>query len=304
MKLKIFKIYNNNLGIAGNILYALEILNYRKSNELIFFDFKNVLYSNKINTWDKFFYQPFYEFNDLIEKKIKNKNFEIEHYKTNKFFKFSYFNNNTKFFYNAELVEPLRKKFLKYIKFKNNIIDKYQTFKRKNLIQYALSVHLRGGDRFQIRPWNKMESFSSGTSLKCPKNYLKLLSNMKYEKYIEKIYQAKNLNKIFLATDDKLFYMKMKKKFNSLMLPNYSSMLNKYKISDFNDDQDIGVHQLNVYEDEETKTKLGEEAIIDSMIMSKCKYSILSKSSISLLTILLKNDYNFSFIDGDINYTS
>jgi hypothetical protein len=97
MKLKIFKINNNNLGIAGNILCALEILNYRKSNELIFFDFKNVLYSNKINTWDKFFYQPFHEINDLIEKKIKNKNFEIEHYKTNKFFKFSYFNNNTKF---------------------------------------------------------------------------------------------------------------------------------------------------------------------------------------------------------------
>ena len=303
MKLKIIKIKNNNLGIAGNIICALEILNYRKKNELIYFDFKNVLYSNKINTWDKFCYQPFYEFNDLIQKKIKQKNYEIEHYKNNNFFKFNYFYNDDKIFYNTKVVEPLRKKLKKYIRFKNNIISKYKTFKNQNLAQNTLSIHLRGGDRFQVRPWNKIRLVHNKNIKTEPyKKYNILFNFSKYEEYIKKIFNTKNCNKIFLATDDKYYLMNMKKKFNTSMLPSYSKLINKYKIDTFNDNQDLGAHQLNVYEDEETKTRLGEEAIIDSIIMSKCKYSLLSKSNVSLLSILLRDNYNFSFLDGHIKY--
>jgi hypothetical protein len=303
MKLKIFKIYNNNLGIAGNILSALEILHYKKKGELLFFDFKNVLYSNKINTWDKFFYQPFYEFNDLIEKKINNKDFEIEYYSAKKFYRFNYFNNNNKQFYDTKFIEPLKNKFKKYIRFKNNIIDKYKVFIKKNLSRNTLSLHLRGGDRFQVRPWNKLKLNNNiDENKKHYKNYNKLLNFRRYENFLKKILQTKKFNKIFLATDDWYYFNNVKKKFKTLLLPNYSTIKNKYRFDIFKNKQELGIHQLNVYADEETKTKLGEEAIIDAVIMSKCKYSILSKSNISLLTILLRDDYNFEFIDDHIKY--
>ncbi len=303
MRLKIMKIKNNNLGIAGNIICALDILISRKNNELIFFDFKNPLYSNKINTWDKFFYQPFYEFNDLIEKKIKQKNFEIEYYKTSKLFKFGYCYNDDKIFYNTKIVQPLRKKLKKYIRFKDNVISKYKSFKNKNLTQNTLSVHLRGGDKFQERPWNKIRSIHNiNTKMESYKKKLTLLNFSNFEEYIKKTFQTKECDKIFLATDDKYYLLNMKKKFKTLILPSYSKLINKYKIDTFNDKQDLGAHQLNVYEDEETKTRLGEEAIIDSIIMSKCKYSLLSKSNVSLLSILLRDDYNFSFLDGHTKY--
>ena len=79
MQLKIIKLNTEVVGIGGNILLALEALNNRKKNELIYFKFNNLLYSNQSNLWDKFFIQPFAEYTDVIKKKIQKKNFIVEY---------------------------------------------------------------------------------------------------------------------------------------------------------------------------------------------------------------------------------
>ena len=76
MELKLYRLKNNLMGIGGNILIALEILYYKRSNELIYFDFENMLYSNSGNIWNKYFYQPYAEYEDLIKSKIKKKNIQ------------------------------------------------------------------------------------------------------------------------------------------------------------------------------------------------------------------------------------
>ena len=54
MELKLYRLKNNLIGIGSNILIALEILYYKRSNELIV-DFENMLYSNSGNIWNKYF---------------------------------------------------------------------------------------------------------------------------------------------------------------------------------------------------------------------------------------------------------
>ena len=61
-----------------------------------------------------------------------------------------------------------------------------------------------------------------------------------------------------------------------------------------------GVHRDNIYQNEDFKTKLGEEAILDSIIMSKCSYSLLSQSNLSLVSILLRKDYKYQLIDENL----
>ena len=61
MNLKI--IYYNELnGICGNLLNVIECLIKRKKN--LFILLKIFLYSNKLNVWEKFFFQPFEEYQD------------------------------------------------------------------------------------------------------------------------------------------------------------------------------------------------------------------------------------------------
>ena len=65
-------------------------------------------------------------------------------------------------------------------------------------------------------------------------------------------------------------------------------------------EQDTGTHFINVYGSENWKTQLGTEALTDAILLSKCKYSLLSQSNLSLASILLRDDYNFEFLDAHI----
>jgi hypothetical protein len=69
--LKIAEINQEDLGIGGVILQALQSLKNRKKREIIFIECKNISYTNNANVWDKFLLQPFTEYEDLIKNKIK-----------------------------------------------------------------------------------------------------------------------------------------------------------------------------------------------------------------------------------------
>jgi hypothetical protein len=104
-----------------------------------------------------------------------------------------------------------------------------------------------------------------------------------------KVAQKIKINKyknIFLATDEKFFYDELKKNFKKNNIK-FNSAINKKNVS----------HWDQVYSNEKNKTILGEDAIIDSIILSKCDYSLLSRSNLSVTSILLRDDYNFSFLD-------
>jgi len=273
MQLKIIK-YNLAIGIFANILICLECLLKKKKNEILYFEFNNIFYSNKYNVWEKFFYQPFQEYEDLIAKRIKEKNYQLENNRRYGGLKFDHTNNKKlDIYYNKNYINSLRKVFKRFIIFKKKIIDKSDKFQAMNLNKKTLGIHIRGGDRFHSQGHysNKRHLFTFENDIKS-----KIAQKIKINKY-------KN---IFLATDEKYFYDEIKKNFKGKNIK-ISSSVNKKKIS----------HWDQMYSNEKNKTILGEEAIIDSIILSRCDYSLLCRSNLSVTSILLRDDYNFSFLD-------
>jgi hypothetical protein len=275
MYLKVIRFDSSNHGICANILFALEALSRRKKKELIYFKINNLLYSNKFNLWDKFFVQPFIEYEDIIKKKIEKKNFIEEYFNLNKEFSLNWVGKNIKILQNYKIIEPLRKTYKKHIIFNEKIKKKFLELKLKYLKNKILAVHLRGTDRFSV-----------GHHFDGQRENLNFLSNIKPT--IKKKMSKLKANKIFLATDDRDYLIQMKTTFKKKVI--LSSTI-------FGDKNKNGIHASNIYESENYKTKLGTEALLDAMLMSNCNYSLLSQSNLSVVTILLRNDYNYSFLD-------
>jgi hypothetical protein len=276
MYLKVIKFNTSNHGICANILFALEALSRRKKKELIYFKFNNLLYSNKFNLWDKFFIQPFIEYEDIIKKKIEAKNFIEEYFKLSKDFPLNWVGKNIKILHNYKIIEPLRKEYKKNIIFNEDINKKFLKLKFKYLKKKTLGVHLRGTDRF-----------NDGHHFNGQRNKFNFFSNIK--PIINKKMSKLRINKIFLATDDRDYLIEMQTSFKKNKIILNSTI--------FGDKNKKGIHASNIYESEKYKSKLGEEALLDAMLMSNCNYSLLSQSNLSIVTLLLRNDYNYSFLD-------
>jgi hypothetical protein len=276
MILKVIKFNTAYHGICANLLFALESLCRRKKRELIYFKFNNLLYSNKFNLWDKFFVQPFIEYEDIIKKKLQRKDYIEEYFKHNENFPLNYCGKNIKLFKNHKIIDPLRKQFKKNIIFKKNLEDKFLKLKTKYLYNKILSVHLRGTDRFA-----RSEPFAN------QRNNFNFIKNIK--PMINSTMRRLKIRKIFLATDDKEYLHKMKSSFSKNTIKINSTI--------FGEKNGRGIHENNPYESESYKTLLGEEALLDIMLMSNCNYSLLSQSNVSLITLLLRNDYDYDFLD-------
>lgn len=280
MKLKILKgIYNE--GFTSFILVVLKQIYNLKKNEILHVELENICYSNTKNTWDKYLDQPFKKFNKIIKEKIYQSNFKVIKYYDGKPLPFDYKNENRATLKNHKMINKIREIFKKYINFKNEIVKDTTNFIRKAIYKKnILSVHIRSTDNF-------MTGHASGQKhLMSYENYIKPLVK---QKLIEK-----KCKKIFLATDNFIIYKKFKKDFknNLIKLDTITIKKNTHK----------SLHKSNIYAPEKIKTKLVIDVIRDITIMSKCKYSLLSSSGVSLLSILMRSNNNYEFIDHHINY--
>lgn len=272
--------YNKLAGIGDHILYALNRLSVRKKNEIIYFNFNNFFYTNnkKKNLWEEFFFQPFHELDKEIKKKIDLNQYSVEYNKKIKNNLLYTSKDGVKNLKNYNKINHLRKIFKKYIKFKPQILDQSNNFLKKNIKEKTLSVHIRGTDKFKVH--------SKGTDY-----ILKFQS-----KLVEKIKLIKNKNKfkkIFLATDD--YYI------HNLMKKNFMSTLVRKKVSLRKNKE--ALHVASLYENEQTKIQNCKEALIDAIILSKCEESLLCQSNLSILSILLRNNNKYDFLDSDITYS-
>ncbi|MDC1070628.1 nodulation protein NodZ, partial [Candidatus Pelagibacter sp.] len=267
MNLKIINYHQPN-GICGNLLNVIERLDGRKKNELLYFRFYNILYSNHKNVWNKFFYQPFYEYEDLINKKIESNQFKEETFVHNKRYKWNYtFRNNLNILHNKEMIEKLRKIKNKFIFLKKNVVETVKIYEKKYFKQKTLGVHVRGTDKFGTKGHDKFKNKKNLLSLK-----------LHIYKSVDKKIQNSNFTKIFLATDEKKIQTIFSKTYKKKLLPNNSKILSNR--------QNVGAHFFKIYGNEDTKTNLGIEALTDMLLLSKCNYSLLSQSNLSLGSII------------------
>lgn len=281
MNLKIINYHQPN-GICGNLLNVIERLHRRKKNELLYFKFHNILYSNKKNVWDKFFYQPFCEYEDLINKKLKLNQFKEETFVHSRNYTWNYtFNNNLNKFYNKEIIEKLRTIKNNFIFLKKNVFKRVKLYEKKYLKQKTIGIHFRGTDKFGPMAHDKFRNKKHLLDIK-----------FRINKSIDIKLQKLKFQKIFLATDDKKFQTNFSKAYQKQLLPMNSKLLSNRK--------NIGAHFFKIYGDEVTKTNLGIEALADMVLLSKCNYSLLSQSNLSLGSIIFRKDYKYKFLDAHI----
>jgi len=283
MKLKIIK-DNSAVGLGSTILRVLHNLQHLSDDRILYFEINNLLYSSQGNTWNKFFYQPFENNKDEIKSLFKKGDYEIETcwYKCGKFV-LSYGKDQDKDqFLNRDFVSPLRKIIQKYFKIKKEIAEIGDTFiKNNNDMQNVLSVHKRGTDHFV-----------SGGHAAGQKHLMDYKAVIKPS--IERALKDKKCDKIFLATDEQETYDNVKRDFGNILL--------KYNTELIPTGSDGGLHYSNAYSDENKKYKLGVDMLTDVTIMAACKYSLCMKSNVSILNILLRDNYNYEFIDNHIDY--
>ena len=180
---------------------------------------------------------------------------------------------------NKKIINKFRKLFKKHISFKNEVTGGIYKFIKKNIYnKKVLSVHIRGTDHF---------TSGHGSNQKHLMNYENFIEPM-----VKKKLKEKKCNKIFLATDEKEIYLNFKKSFGKKLIK-YKTILATTSRSLFDS---------NAYAPEKIKSNLVSNVIKDIIIMSNCKHSLCMHSGVSLINILMRNDYNYEFIDNHIDY--
>jgi len=271
-------------GIGSTILKGLHRLFYANPGEILYFHFTNILYgeSNR-NIWATYLKQPFESEKELIQEKFNNKNITEEHgvfVDKSKPFLFGYGKeqNNASEFLNVNSVTQYREFATTYLKFKDRLLTKVNLFCEKFINnKRVISLHKRGTDQFTSRGHaGNVVAFTDEQLIEMVKNNLE------------------DYDFIFLATDEDRVYKLLKEYFGDKVL-SYSTIRSQ-------EGDTRGTHVAHINDTEENKYILGEEAIIDFLIMSRCSYSLCMKSNLSLLTILMRNDFNYKFIDNHVQY--
>ena len=276
---------NEPVGIGSTILRGLHRLYYRAPDELLYFHFTNILYGSETkNIWSAYLYQPFESEKEYIKEQYNNRNVIEERgvfvNQQNPFlFCYGREQNNAKEFLNSTTVAKYRNCVSKYLAFKPDVLKKVEdfcalNFKNKRIV----SLHKRGTDQFS----------NSGHAGEMSHLLGKDLLRNTLDKYLT-TYDA-----IFLATDEEDTYSYLKTEYGDQLI-SYSTMRSQKGDT-------RGTHFGHITDTAENKHILGEEAIIDFLLMSRCSYSLCMRSNLSLLSILARQDFNYSFIDDHITY--
>lgn len=276
---------NEPVGIGSTIFRGLHRLYYKKPNEILYFQFVNPLYStNNLNTWSAYLHQPFEGEKQFLltaqqNKKLKEERGVFNNLNQPLLFGYGKAQNNGSLFSDSATVKGYREFAKPFLKFKKNIIDKVNSFKLQHFTDNKiLSIHKRGTDQFTSRG-------HAGKSAH-------LFSNQNITDKVDKI--QKNYDRIFVATDEQCFL--------DLMQERYGNKVCSYSTIRANANETIGLHFQFSQANSETKYLIGEEAIIDSILMSQSNFAFYMRSNISLLSILLRSNFDYEFVDNHIDY--
>ena len=273
------------VGIGSTILRGLHRLYYHTPDEILYFHFTNILYGSKNkNVWSAYLEQPFVHEKEFIKQEFDGNRTKEERgvflNKANPFlFCYGKEQGYAKDFLNADIVNNYRFFAGQYLKFKDIITNKVDDFCSSNFKdKRVVSLHKRGTDQFTSRG-------HAGPNVQgLDEKWLIAL----VEEY------SKKHDAVFLATDEHKVYDLLRQKFGDKII-SYSTMRSA-------EGDSRGTHFGHINDTETNKFTLGEEAIIDFLIMSRCSYSLCMKSNLSLLSILMRNDFNYHFIDDHIQY--
>jgi len=160
----------------------------------------------------------------------------------------------------------------KYIKIDNLFIKKSKLFFKKYLSQNTLAIHYRG------------TSYKTSANHPFPATYKQSIN------YIKSLISSKKYKKIFLCTEDLNFFNEMKKNFKN----------NLFYLNSFRSKKDDA---FLVYPRRNHRYKLGEEILLESLIIAQCKGFLHATTNVSEFVKFLdkKKRINYYKLNNGIN---
>ena len=149
------------------------------------------------------------------------------------------------------------------IKLRKEILDKIDAFAATNFAnKKVIGVHFRGTDI-----WKSIKNWSTVFKKVGPPEYFSL---------IDSLLETKKYDCVFLATDEELVYQQFKERYGQKLIT-YSKNRSTNKR--------VIVHYLTgrypIIESKFTKRELGEEVIIDALLLSKSDFFVYGASNVS-----------------------
>jgi len=169
--------------------------------------------------------------------------------------------------------DKYRNYFNKYFTIKKKYLNFTDLFAKKNFLKKTLAVHLRG------------------TSYKNSANHPFPTTDDQTINLIEKILIENNYSKIFLCTEDLNYLNVIKKKFKDKVI----FLKNVYR--SYHDDA-FKKYPKNLH-----RFKLGEDILIESLLISKCDGFVYTNTNVSEFVKFLdkKKKINYFLIQNDFN---
>ena len=245
-KNKIFYVIKRSpgAGLFSNLIYVFNHLEIAKKNNFIpIIDMENFItiyneekkIDNSFNAWDYYFEKiNKYELQDVYKSKrviITKDKFFKQFHNTISNLKFQKISSN-------------------YFKIKKKFLIQSDNFFKKFLNENTLAVHYRG------------------TSYKTSANHPFPTTHNQTINKINRLIASHNYEKIFLCTEDKEFYEKMKKNFKS----------NLYYLDTFRSNKDDA---FKIFPRKFHRYQLGCEILLDALIISKCKGFLHTQTNVS-----------------------
>jgi len=163
----------------------------------------------------------------------------------------------------------------KFIKIDNLFLKKSESFFKKYLCKNTLAIHYRG------------TSYKTSAGHPFPATFKQSIN------YIKNLISKKKYKKIFLCTEDSKFFNEMKDNFKN----------NLFYFNSFRSKKDDA---FLVYPRNNHRYKLGEEILVESLIIAKCKGFLHATTNVSEFVKFLdkKKKINYYKLDNGINTTN
>lgn len=274
------------VGIGSMIFRGLHRLYYRAPEEVLYFRFTNPLYGDgEENVWDRYLEQPFAAEADFVASEIRRGRAIEEHGVFNRpdhrlIFGYGAAQERN-IFVDPERVTTLRAFAQPFLKFRSDLVAKAGNFAARRFAgRRTLSLHKRGTDNFGPR------GHARGQGHLVPPEFFKDAARRAMDR--------QRCEQLFLATDEQVFEKYLKESLGAPVITHATLRAPKGDLR--------GLHNPRFGRWTRTKHLLGDEAIIDALLMARCDYSLCMRSNLSLLAILLRTDFAYRFIDDHVDY--
>ncbi len=274
---------STSAGLGSVVMRALHNLYYKGPSELLYLDFQSIAYgAPDENIWNRFFYQPCDAEKDRIIEMVAAGRYRVRHWRDAGPWLLGYGKEHDRSQYTRpDFVDRIRALTRAHLRLRPHVADAFDRFHAEHLEgRRVLGVHKRGTD---------LLTTSHGAGL------YHVINARFLRRRIDRALDQQNCDWIYLATDEQVVV--------DAMVKSYGRRVIKYPAAVAPAGVLNAVHNLNWNRDPEFKHSLGRDVLIDALALSRTAHALLMSSNVSLLSLFLRNDFHYEFIDATFDYS-